>query len=174
MTAEDLAPNILAFSPICASVALPPRRWPTSRIATCHQRQAAEKAASVRQTGLEFGIMLGSSSVVQATTRHLGPSIVPLGTSTMTGLLFHRAAFPVIEMLFRVTRNRLEGEASVGHEPGLHSSEREAHSNCVSNIMTSNVKETWVGWVSPSGSSTVSPEHTSSCRLQEGLGVTTF
>lgn len=174
MTAEDLAPNNLGFSPICASVALPPRRWPMSRTATCHQRQAAEKTASVGQNGLERGIMFGSSPVVPATARHLVPSIVALGTSTMTGLLFHRAAFPGIEMLFQVTRNRLEGEASVGHEPGLHSSKREAHSNCVSNVMTSNVTETWVGWVSPSASSTVSPEHTSPCRLRGGLGATTF
>lgn len=34
-------------------------------------------------------------------------------------------------------RNRLEGEASVGHEPGLPSSKEEAPSSCVSNVMTS-------------------------------------
>lgn len=34
-------------------------------------------------------------------------------------------------------RNRLEGEGSDGHEPGLPSSKEEAHSSCVSNVMTS-------------------------------------
>lgn len=48
-----------------------------------------------------------------------------------------QATFPPIEMLSQVLRNRLEGEASVGHEHGLPSSTEEARSNCVSNVMTS-------------------------------------
>lgn len=44
----------------------------------------------------------------------------------------------------QVLSNRLEGEASVGHEHGLLSSMEEAHSNCVSNVMTSHKGE--LGW----------------------------
>lgn len=40
-------------------------------------------------------------------------------------------------MLLRVTRSRLEGEASVGRGPRLRSSKEEAHSNCVSNVTIS-------------------------------------
>lgn len=70
-------------------------------------------------------------------TRQLMSSIVSSGASAITALLFHRATFPTIEMLSGVMRNRLEGEGSVGHEPGLPSSKEEAHSSCVSNVMTS-------------------------------------
>lgn len=76
-------------------------------------------------------------NLLSSPTRHLMPSIVSSGASAITALLFHRATFPTIEMLSGVMRNRLEGEGSVGHEPGLPSSKEEAHSSCVSNVMTS-------------------------------------
>lgn len=41
VTAEDLGPSILAFSPVCAGVSLPPRQQPVSHTATCPQRRAA-------------------------------------------------------------------------------------------------------------------------------------
>lgn len=65
-------------------------------------------------------------------------------------------------MLSQVLRNRLEGEASVGHEHSLPSSTEEAHSNCVSNVRTSHKGE--LGW---SGSHTA--EFDSVSRIHQPL-----
>lgn len=100
----------------------------------------------MEQTGLEIGIILGSEIVIPTKTHHLVPSILPLGSSTVTTFfpLFYRATFPAIEMSSHVLRDRLEGEATVGHKHGLLSSKEEAHSNRVSNVMTSHKGE--LGW----------------------------
>lgn len=111
VTAEDLGLSILAFSPICARVTLPQQR-PMWRTATCQQRSAAEKEASVEQTRLEFGVILGLE------ISYPNQNITP-GQACRHWVFPQLATVPTIEMLSRVTTNRLEGEASVGHEPSL-------------------------------------------------------
>lgn len=87
--------------------------------------------------GLGFGCILGSY------IRHPNESTPVHAKHFATGW-FHNhhfsvlpAASPTVEMLLRVPRSRLEGEASVGHGPRLLSSKEEAHSNCVSNVTVS-------------------------------------
>lgn len=55
-------------------------------------------------------------------TNQFMPSILPLGSSTITTLFFFPRHFSNPGNLVRATRNRLEGEASVGREPRLLSS----------------------------------------------------
>lgn len=62
-----------------------PQQQPASCTATHQRRWAAEKEALVGQTGLEFGIILGSEICYpDQNTPHLTPSILPSGSSTVT------------------------------------------------------------------------------------------
>lgn len=138
MPAEDLGRSILAFLPICARVTVLSRQRPASRPA---RHPPTEAGCSERGLGGTHGPRMWHHTwlvnLLSSPTRHLMPSIVSSGASAITALPFHRATFPTIEMLSAVMRSRLEGEGSVGHEPGLPWSKEDAHSSCVSNVMTS-------------------------------------
>lgn len=86
----------------------------------------------MEQTGLEFGVMLGLEIVY--------PKQNVTSSQARCHWVFPQlATFPTIEMLSRVTTNRLEGEASVGREPSLLSSKEGTRPNRVPNITTSHI-----------------------------------
>ena len=150
-------------------MALPPA-WPASCIATCQPRWAAEKEAVMERTGLGLAAYSARQPVTPTRTRQYMPSILPLGSSTITTFLFHQAASPTTEMSSRLTGTGWKERAVLAVNP-VFCLPRRKFIPTACQTSRHPVEETGVVWVSPSRISTMSPEHTSACCLGEGLGV---
>lgn len=86
----------------------------------------------MEQTRLEFGVILGSEIFYPNQN-------FASGQACRHWVFPQLATVPTIEMLSRVTTNRLEGGASAGHEPSLLASKKDTRPNRAPDISTSHI-----------------------------------